>query len=166
MKTLRTLALFSGSILFLFSCGKSSDITIANRIFDEAHVLSDVQKDSLITMIRNIDENLGPQIAVMTVVDTHGEMVDHYSLKKVRELGLGRKDMNDGVLLLVSTKGHAARIEVGTGLERVLDEDLCLSIIWEMAPKFTAERYGEGLIRGLDKVRGVLMVNKERIGKK
>ncbi|HEY5749911.1 MAG TPA: TPM domain-containing protein [Chryseolinea sp.] len=150
-------ALFTGMI----ACG-SKEATIENRIFDEAHVISDVQKDSLINAIRLIETNIGPRIAIMTVENLDGEKVEALSAKAAKAHGF---DASKDVFFFVATTGHAAHIITGSEVEKVLDDPLRVHLIWDMAPKFNKQKYGSGLVDGVEKLKAVFIVNKDAISK-
>lgn len=63
--------------------------------------------------------------------------------------GIGGKNKNTGVLVCFVLDSHDIRIMTGTGIEGVLTDARCASIIrTEMVPSFKAGRYGEGLCLG------------------
>jgi uncharacterized protein len=150
-------ALLTGMI----ACG-NKEATIENRIFDDAHVISDVQKDSLINMIRQIETHVGPRIAIMTVENLNGEKVEALSAKEAKAHGF---DASKDVFFFLATTGHAAHIITGSEVERVLDDPLRVHLIWDMAPKFNKQKYGSGLVDGVDKLKMVFLVNKGAISK-
>jgi uncharacterized protein len=145
----------------MIACGKP-EATIENRIFDEAHVISDAQKDSIINSIRIIEKEIGPRIAIMTVENLNGEKVEALSAKEAKAHG---HDGSKDVFIFVATTGHAAHIITGTGVEDVLDDPLRVHIIWAMAPKFNKLAYGSGLVDGVEQLKAVFYVNRSRIGK-
>src|SRR3546814_9053671 len=67
------------------------------------------------------------------------------------DLGIGRKDVNDGVLLIVAPNEKKVRIEVGYGLEPVLTDALSSVIIQQaILPHFREGRMAEGILAGAD----------------
>ncbi|AEP01902.1 TPM domain-containing protein [Heyndrickxia coagulans] len=90
---------------------------------DFAGVLTDSQKQELVSLGRQLDEQTKAQVAVLTV-DTTGKdtNIDAYANKAFRQYGLGNKTMNNGVLLVVAVKDRKIRIEVGYGLEGALPD--------------------------------------------
>lgn len=152
-----TCALFAGMI----ACG-NKEATIASRIFDEAHVISDAQKDSLISAIRVVETNIGPRIAIMTVESLNGETVEALSAKQAKAHGF---DASKDVFFFLATTGHAAHIVTGSEVEKVLDDPLRVHLVWDMAPKFNKQKYGSGLVDGVEKLKAVFIVNKDAIAK-
>lgn len=98
---------------------------------DFANVLSENEEIQLKNIGRSIDDQTTSQIAVLTV-DTIGESsIEEYSVEAYRKFGLGTKENDNGVLLVIAMQEKKIRIEVGYGLEgtipdgkagRILDE--------------------------------------------
>jgi len=67
--------------------------------------------------------------------------------------GIGQKDTDNGLLIVVSLREHAVRIEVGYGLESIVTDGFAGEIIREqMTPEFRAGRYGPGLVAGTARI--------------
>ena len=64
----------------------------------------------------------GAQVVVATVSDLGGDDIESYSLNMARSWGIGDKDENNGVLLLLAVSERKVRIEVGYGLEGALPD--------------------------------------------
>ena len=64
----------------------------------------------------------GPQIAV-AVIDTTGNATpENYSIDLARSWGIGDKEIDNGVLLLIALEDRTLRIEVGSGVEGELTD--------------------------------------------
>ncbi|KAB7705404.1 TPM domain-containing protein [Bacillus aerolatus] len=93
---------------------------------DFSGVLTSEQKAELIQLGRQLEDGTTAQIAVLTVPSTEGRPIEEYSNQAFRQYGLGSKRDNNGVLLVVTTKGGKGerhfRVEVGYGLEGALPD--------------------------------------------
>src|SRR3546814_3817815 len=69
------------------------------------------------------------QLVVATIPDLQGHAIEDYGYQLGRAWGIGRKDVNDGVLLIVAPHEKKVRIEVVYGLEPVLTGALSSVII-------------------------------------
>ena len=69
-----------------------------------------------------VEQKTGAQIAVVTVKSLEGQSVEDYAVDLYKQLGVGKKGDNRGVLLLVAPDEHKYRIEVGYGLEPVIND--------------------------------------------
>lgn len=98
------------------------DIHPSGYVTDLAGVISSDTKARLEALCREVEEKTGAQIAVVTVHSLVGESVENYAVDLYKQLGVGSKRDNRGVLLLVAPGEHKYRIEVGYGLEPVIND--------------------------------------------
>jgi uncharacterized protein len=115
-------------------------------VHDEANVLSPQTVQELESFLKFHRDSTSNQIAVLIIPSLDGGDIDDYGIRVSKAWGLGQKDKDNGVLLLVSMQDRLARIEVGKGLEGVLT-DLESSRInrYELAPKFRTGDYDAGI---------------------
>ncbi len=106
-------------------------------VHDEAGLLSDGARAELESIVKAERDSTSNQIAVLIVPSLEGEDIDGYSIRVTDEWKLGKKDTDNGVLLLIAVQDRKVRIEVGLGLEGVLTDALSSRIIRnEIAPHF------------------------------
>ncbi len=123
------------------------------RVHDEAKVLSQQTTDLLENRLRAFEDSTSNQIAILIVNSLDGEVLEEYSLQVVEKWQLGKKEKDNGVLLLIAVNDHKMRIEVGYGLEGVLTDALCNRIIRnEIAPHFRKDDYEGGVTAGIDAI--------------
>jgi uncharacterized protein len=91
-------------------------------ITDLADVISAETKARLETLCGEIEQKTGAQMAIVTVTSLEGESVETYAVDLFKQLGIGRKKDNRGVLLLVAPHERKYRIEVGYGLEPIIND--------------------------------------------
>ncbi|MGE8207058.1 TPM domain-containing protein [Heyndrickxia sp. NPDC080065] len=89
---------------------------------DFSKVLSVDEKNELITLGRQLEDQTKAQIAVLTIPTLEGQDIASYANRAFRKYQLGDKKLNNGVLLLLATKDQEIRIEVGYGLEGALPD--------------------------------------------
>src|SRR3989338_8128071 len=118
---------------------------------DFAHVLSseDVKALTLtLGVYRNITDIV---LVVATVPSLDGLSIEEYTLKLFKYWGIGEKDKNNGILLLLAPTEHRIRIEVGYGLEADLGNDAASEIIQKYAiPNFKVDNFSAGLKATVD----------------
>ena len=103
------------------------------------------------------EERKGSQIAVLLVRTTAPEAIEQYALRAAEEWGIGRGQVDDGVVLVVAVDDRRMRFEVGYGLEGAVPDALARRIIAEvMAPRFYEGDYAGGLDAGLDALIGLV----------
>lgn len=108
-------------------------------VVDAAHVIPDDQERQLNDRIAVWVAANGPQLAVVTVPSLEGRDVADYTNRLFRKWGLGSKEGDNGVLLLLAPNERRVRIEVGYGLEEYLTDAQTGRIIRETTvPKLKA----------------------------
>lgn len=121
------------------------------RVHDDAHVLKQETIDHLEKQLAHYEDSTSNQIAILIISSLEGESIEDYSIKVAEKWALGKKDKDNGVLLLIAVDDHKMRIEVGEGLEGVLTDALSSRIIRnEMAPNFRRGDYESGVTAAID----------------
>jgi len=121
------------------------------RVHDDAHVLKQETVDELEKELKVYEDTTSNQIAILIVQSLEGDVLEQYSLKVAEKWKLGKKDKDNGVLLLVAVDDHKMRIEVGQGLEGVLTDAQSSRIIRnEIAPEFRRGDYDAGVKAGIN----------------
>ena len=91
-------------------------------VTDLAGVIAPDAKARLEALCREVEEKTGAQIAVVTVHSLEGESVENFAVDLYKQLGVGSKRDNRGVLVLLAPDERKDRIEVGYGLEPVIND--------------------------------------------
>ncbi len=116
------------------------------RVSDSTGTLNADQKQSLEATVTALEQRKGSQIAVLIVPTTQPEEIEAYSYRVVDSWKLGRKGVDDGVLITVAKNDHKVRIEVGRGLEGAIPDAATARIIREyITPKFRAGDFYGGI---------------------
>lgn len=107
----------------------------------------------VIEQSEQLEAMTGHQYVVVTVPTLGGHSIEDYALRLGNFWRVGRKGINDGVLLIVAPNDRQVRIEVGRGLETVLTDAEAGSIIaGDMLPAFRAGWYADGIRKGTDSI--------------
>ncbi len=94
----------------------------ASYVTDLAGVLGVETDARLEALCTELEQKTGAQLAIVTVSSLEGESVEIYAADLFKQLGIGSKRENRGVLLLVAPNERKYRIEVGYGLEPVIND--------------------------------------------
>ena len=130
---------------------------LTGRVVDQAGILSPAVKAELETALAAHENNTTNQVVVVTLKTLGGVDISGYSLELGRYWGVGQKDKNNGVLLVVSLNGKQAHIEVGHGLEGTITEDFGEAIIDNyIVPELTKGDVEGGIKIGAQKIVALL----------
>src|SRR5207245_7000044 len=127
---MRTAHLFRSTVLLcaaLLSAGlalaeDSQSIHPTGYVTDLAGVIGAQKKAALQALSTELEQKTGAQMAIVTVRSLDGESVDSYAVDLYKQLGVGSKKDNRGVLLLLAPNHPKYRLEVGYGLEPVIND--------------------------------------------
>ncbi len=124
---------------------------------DFASVLAEADEAYLEGFLRTLEGETSAEIAVATVSSLEGMTIEEYSNRLFIEWGIGKKQRDNGVLLLVAPHDRTVRIEVGYGLEAILPDGLAGEIIrTEIVPEFKAGNVPRGIGRGLNRIAQIV----------
>ena len=123
---------------------------LTHRVTDLTSTLDAQQIQSLESRLAEFEANKGAQLAVLIVPTTQPETIEQFGIRVVEAWKLGRKNVDDGALLLIAKDDRALRIEVGYGLEGVLNDATANRIIDEIiVPRFKRGDFYAGIESGL-----------------
>ena len=127
------------------------------RVTDRTGTLTPGQQAELEQKLAAFEQRKGAQVALLIVPTTQPEAIEQYSIRVVDAWKLGRKQSDDGVLLLVALQDRALRIEVGYGLEGVLPDAISSRIINDtIKPLFRQGDIYGGVTAGLQQIMQVV----------
>ena len=131
---------------------------LTRHVVDSAGLLKGGQAEQLDQRLMQFEQRQGSQIAVLAVPTTAPESIEQYSIRVFDAWKLGRKQFNDGILILIATQDRKLRIDTGYGLEGAIPDAVAKRIIAEtLAPRFRAgDPYG-GLVAAVDQIEGLIM---------
>jgi uncharacterized protein len=120
--------------------------TLTRHVTDLTGTLTPQQIDQLDAQLTQLEKQKGAQLVVLMVGTTQPDDIEDYSLRVAEANKLGRKGVDDGVLLFIAKNDRQVRIEVGYGLEGAIPDAACARIIREyIAPKFRNNDYAGGI---------------------
>jgi uncharacterized protein len=115
-------------------------------VVDTTSTLDAAQKQQLEAQALALQQRKGSQLQVLMVPSTQPETIEQYAVRVFEQWKLGRKGVDDGVLLLVAKDDRRVRIETGYGLEGAIPDAIANRVIQEyLAPRFRAGDYAGGI---------------------
>lgn len=131
--------------------------TLEKRVTDLTGTLKPEQVASLEQMLQSFQQRKGAEIVVLGVPTTQPESIEQYALRVAEQWRIGRKNVDDGVVVVFARDDRAGRIEVAYGLEGVLTDATASRIGHEIiAPRFREGDYFGGIAAGLDRLMRVI----------
>src|SRR5712671_5797972 len=132
-------------LLFIASFCAAEDfkkIHPSGYVSDLAGVISPEARTRLEALCAEVEQKTGAQMAIVTVQSLEGEGIENYAVGLFKQLGIGSKKDNRGVLLLVAPNERRYRIELGYGLEPVINDARAGDVGRAMVPYLRQGDYG------------------------
>ncbi|MCM1483853.1 MAG: TPM domain-containing protein, partial [Muribaculaceae bacterium] len=96
-------------------------------------------------------DSTGAEFVVVALDDISGYDANEFATKLFEHWGIGKKDKDSGLLLLIVEQQHQIVIRTGRGMEGVLPDLICGRIIRNvMTPAFREGDYDRGTIAAVD----------------
>jgi uncharacterized protein len=154
MKTLRQLAL-----LLLLACAgafaSAQDLkpvpALTERVIDQTGTLSSADSARLIVKLAEFEASAGPQIVVLMVPTTQPEDIASYAQRVGETWKIGRRDVGDGLLLVIAKDDRKLWIAPAKALEGAVPDLAARQIVRDViSPRFKLNDFAGGIDAGLD----------------
>lgn len=143
--------------LFMATAHALTFPALSGRVVDDAHMLDPATRQQLTQTLESHEKATGEQVVVVTVPDLQGTSIEDFGYQLGRAWGIGKKDENNGALLIVARDDRKLRIEVGYGLEdRLTDAQASVIINQVITPAFKAGQFSQGISDGVAAMLQVL----------
>ncbi|MBX3412171.1 MAG: TPM domain-containing protein [Pirellulales bacterium] len=135
---------------------------LTKRVHDYSAVLPAAEAAELETLCQRLEADTTAQFAIVTVPSLDGLTVEEYANELFNDWGIGRRDLDNGVLLLIAPNERRMRIEVGRGIEPLLTDSLCGEIRDDfIIPAFKRDELAVGIRDGAREIDRILRENRE-----
>lgn len=125
-------------------------LELTGRVVDAADIIDDATEATLASQLEALETEVGPQMVVVTTTDLGGRDIADYARDLGNAWGVGDREKNDGLLLVIAPNERKVRIQLGLGLERVLSDDLCGDIIAnDIIPSLREGAFADGAVGGV-----------------
>lgn len=115
-------------------------------VVDTTGTLDATQKQALVQQALALQQRKGSQLQVLIVPTTQPEDIAQYTTRVFDQWAIGRKGVDDGVLLVVAKDDRRVRIEPGYGLEGAIPDAIANRVIQEyLVPHFRQDDYAGGI---------------------
>lgn len=150
--------------LYAVSVGDVENVHVGNRnrfVTDQAGVMSAEAISKADALLARIWQESSAEPVVVVVDNVGDDDIDSFATDLFTSWGIGKKDKDNGVLLLVSVEDRKMVIRTGYGAEGVLPDVIAAHIIREdMAPHFRNGDYDGGILAAISSM-GEALTNPE-----
>ena len=130
---------------------------LKTRILDQANLIDATSEQKINQLLAGHEKASSNQVIVVTLKDLQGYSIEHAGVEMGRAWGVGQKDKDNGILLILAEKERKVRIEVGYGLEGIMTDAVSATIIQEyILPRFKTGDFSGGLLIGTQAIVAAL----------
>ena len=148
----RACAYFALLLIALSVCAfaeKINDIRPQGYVTDLAGVIDPATRQKIELLATEVEQKTGAQIAVVTVKSLEGQTREDYAADLYKHLGIGSKGKDNGALILIAPQERQYKIEIGYGLEPVINDARAGDIGRQMVPDLRKGDYSAAAWTGV-----------------
>lgn len=156
------MCIFSSTIITTAALFDKDEIPIPTvkkdvYVYDEDNIIDDDIEKQVNALLIELEKQTGAEVAVVTIESLLDKEIEDYSYDLANTLGIGKKDEDNGVLLLISKSDERVRLEIGRGLEGCLPDSKCGRILDDyFVPYREKDEYSEGTYQTIKAVVSVV----------
>ena len=143
------------SILLVYNVGFAQNFPVKPKtlVNDYTQTLSPQEIASLESKLVAFNDTTSIQIAVAFIASLEGYEIADYSVNLFRNWGIGGKEKNTGILMVIAKNDRKVWITTGYGMEGSLPDNIAKRIIEnEIKPNFKNGNYYAGINDGTDAI--------------
>ena len=129
-------------------------------VSDFAGVVDPESKAAIESYATAVKQATGAELAFVTVQSVEGEPIEDVANDLFRTWGIGRKGEDDGALLLLATRDHKSRLEVGGGLGGAVPDGMAGLLLDDMRPALRQNQYGPALLMAAERLGSTIAQSK------
>ena len=127
------------------------------RVIDQTQTLAESERADLEAKLAAFEQRKGSQMVVLMVPTTEPEDIASYANRVGNAWKIGRKEVGDGILVIVAKNDRKMRIEVAKALEGAVPDLAAIRIIdEEMKPRFRNNDFAGGLNAAVARLIGLV----------
>ena len=128
-------------------------------------ILSESAVATMDQILYQLEQNTGIQTLVVAVTGIEGGDCFDFAYRLGKEMGVGQKGRDNGLVILLSTDERCIQFATGYGLEGVLPDAICKRIQSRyMVEPFGKGDWNTGMVEGIRVINGYLDGSMENIG--
>lgn len=123
---------------------------------DFAGVLSAETEQYIMQQSKAWNESDGTQVVVTTIPSLEGNAIEDYALEMARSWGIGGKETDNGLLILLAVEDREVRVEIGYGMEGIINDAKAGRHIRSASKFYGEDNWGEGTLTLYNGIMGEL----------
>lgn len=129
-------------------------------VSDFAGVVDQGSKAELENYAARVKQATGAELAFVTVNSLEGEPIEDVANDIFRAWGIGRKNEDDGAMVLLSISDRKSRLEVGGGLGEAIPDGMAGLLLEDMRPALREGQYGAAFIAAAGRLGSTIAKSK------
>ncbi|GGH65521.1 hypothetical protein GCM10010975_33420 [Comamonas phosphati] len=126
---------------------------LTGRVIDQTRTLDAAEQQQLSQQLKALEDSTGAQVVVLMVPTTAPEDIAAYANRVAQDWKIGRRDIGDGLLVIVAKDDRRMRLEVARRLEGAIPDIKAAQIIDQaMKPRFRQNDYAGGLSAAVEQL--------------
>ncbi len=121
----------------------------ASLVIDKANLFSAAEEEQLLQKIGEVHRDNNAVICIYTIASLAGKTIFDYSVETANALGVGQKGLNNGLLLFIAPNDRKVHLQVGSGLEWAIADEVSGRVISTMKPYYGKRQFLEGTLAGI-----------------
>ncbi len=131
-------------------------------VTDDANIISPEYESQISRLISEIEKETTAEIAIVTVPSLEGIAKETYATELFERAGIGKKDKDNGLLILIALQEREYRVEVGYGLEGLIPDSSKVTLGTRiLEPNFKEGNFGKGIYEALLAIQKILQGQNE-----
>jgi uncharacterized protein len=130
---------------------------LTGRVVDEAAILSAEMEGWASAELARLERRTSDQIVLVTLPNLGGRSIEEVGLALGNSWGIGKRELDNGVLLIIAPNDRKVRIAVGYGLEGLLTDEKAAAIIdKQLLPQLREGNYDKAVKAGVMRIAATL----------
>ncbi len=139
---------------------------LTDFVTDNADIIPPDYEQKITELAKQIEQETTVEIAVVTINSLEGVSKETYATELFEQAGIGKKDVDNGLLILVALDEKEYRVEVGYGLEGLIPDTYKVNLGTRiLEPNFRQGEFGKGIYDTLSAIKEILSGEEEVLSK-